>query len=944
MTLTPALTITKAELDRGFEALEQAIGKVKAKEELAAKQFLMKPKRYATQIPSLVIKPLATAVLAVFFCLTARSLAAVTDDTAFDPRETVGRAGTNRVVLPVNQVITPAGKQIELPGLRPQVLALSPDGRLLVTAGKTRDVVVLDPNTGAVLEKVELPPDTVQAASSAAASSHILKPDKNEQVSFTGLIFSPDGSRLYLSNVKGSLKVFSVSEDHHLQGVGSISLPDANAPKRKADIPAGLAISKDGRKLYVAGNLSNKLLEFELPSGTFCRSFEVGVGPYEVALVGQKAYVSNWGGRRPDADSVTGPAGRGTLVRVDARSIASEGSVSVVDLRSGKVSGEMLTGLHASSLLLSPDARHLFVANAGSDTVSVIDTRADKVVETINVKLQREDLFGAAPNALAIDPAGRTLYVCNGTQNAVAVIEYKPGKSKLAGLIPTGWYPGAISFDSRRHQLAVANIKGTLPDRTYQPERRGYNSHQHLGTVSLIPLPDDSQLKRHTATVLKNYGRALFKEVFQPARAQARPVPVPERIGEPSTFKHVVYLVKENRTYDQVLGDIEEGNGDRRLCVFGERVTPNQHKMVREFTLMDNLYCSGILSADGHQWATTGIATDYMEKSFADFPRSYPDMLEEGDMDAMAYSPAGFIWDDALAHGRTVRDYGECSVAITAWKDPANKKPLQWLDYYHDFVDRTGLITYRNDAGVASLQPCRMTNTVGWMLGVPDVFRAAQFISELREFEARGDLPNFCIICLPNDHTSGTDPGQPTPAAQVADNDLAFGQIVEAISHSQFWKDTCIFAIEDDPQSGWDHVSGYRTTGYVISPYTKRHAVVSVNYTQLSLLRTMELILGLPPMNQMDAAAQPMRECFTQTPDLAPYSYVTNNVPLDQMNPRVAEIRNRKQAKDAIASSRLPLAKPDQCPESVLNQIIWHAQMGFNNPYPKWAITEADDD
>jgi YVTN family beta-propeller protein len=886
--------------------------------------------------------PAISALTACLHFLTP-ALLAQSEQPAFGPMEKVGRAGTNRVVLPINQVITPAGRQIELPGHRPQVLALSPDGRLLVTAGKTRDIVVLNPDIGAVVEEVNLPADAVLSGSPTTASDHILKPDKGEQVSFTGLIFSPDGSRLYLSNVKGSIKVFAVDAGH-LKGEGSISLPDANAPKRKAEVPAGLAISKDGKKLYVAGNLSNRLLEFDLPSGALCRSFDVGVAPYDVVLVGDKAYVSNWGGRRPDSESVTGPAGRGTFVRVDSRSIASEGSVSEIDLKNGKVTAEILTGLHASALLATPDGRHLFVANAGSDTISVIDTRGHKMVETLNVKLHKEDLFGAEPNALAMDHAGRTLYVCNGSQNAVAVIEFIPGKSKLAGLIPTGWYPGAVLLDSPRHQLVVANIKGTLPDRTYQPEKPGYNSHQHLGTVSLIPLPEGAQLKSDTATVLKNYGRALFEEVFKPARPDAHPVPVPERIGEPSVFKHVVYLVKENRTYDQVLGDISEGNGDKQLCVFGERVTPNQHKMVRDFTLMDNMYCSGILSADGHQWATTGIATDYMEKSFADFPRSYPDMQEENDMDALAYSPAGFIWDDALAHGKTVRDYGECSVAVTAWKDAANKKPLEWLDYYHDFVNHTGLITYSNYTGTAPLQSRSMTSTVGWILEVPDVFRAAQFINELRQFEATGDFPNLCVICLPNDHTAGTKEGQPTPEAQVADNDLAFGQIVDAISHSKFWKDTCIFAIEDDPQSGWDHVSGYRTTGYVISPYTKHHTVVSVNYNQVGILRTIELMLGLPPMNQMDASAKPMSECFTETPDFAPFTCVTNNIPLDQMNSRIAEIRDRKQLKDALASSRLPLSKPDQCPETVLNKIIWHAQMGFKNPYPKWAITETDDD
>ena len=707
----------------------------------------------------------------------------------------------------------------------------------------------------------------------------------------------------------------------------------------------------------MAGNLSNRLLELDTTSGKVLRSFDVGVAPYDVVLAGRKLYVSNWGGRRPDANSLTGPAGRGTWVRVDpVRFIASEGSVSVIDLETGAVTKEIMVGLHSSSLLLTPNGRYLCVANASSDSVSVIDTRKDEVKETIPLCWHAGDLYGACPDALAMDRQGTTLYVCNAGQNAVAVVAFHPGKSKLEGLIPTGWFPGAVVFDAGRRQLDVANIKGVIPGKHYGPgEKVKYNSHQHLGTVSLVPLPGKKELQQDTARVLKNYRRALAQQAFLPARPEARPQPVPERIGEPSVFKHVVYLVKENRTYDQVLGDVKQGNGDPSLCTFGERITPNQHKMVTDFALLDNIYCSGILSADGHQWATTGFATDYMEKSFADFPRSYPDMQEEGDRDALAYAPTGFIWDDALAHGRTVRDYGEATVAVTAWKDPQNKKPLKFLDHYHDFIAGAGQIVYSNYPAMDSLWPHMMTNTVGWNMDVPDVYRAAQFISELKQFEARGEstlrsnatedgFPNLVIICLPNDHTSGTDPGSPTPAAQAADNDLAFGQIVQALSHSQFWKETCIFAIEDDPQSGWDHVSGYRTTGYVISPYTKRHAVVSVNYTQVSLLRTMELILGLPPMNQIDASATPLRACFTDVPDFAPFDAVPNNVPLDEMNPPLSAIKDAHQRHDAWVSSRLPLSKPDQCPEDVLNHILWHAQMGFNAPYPKWAITESDDD
>ena len=429
-----------------------------------------------------------------------------------------------------------------------------------------------------------------------------------------------------------------------------------------------------------------------------------------------------------------------------------------------------------------------------------------------------------------------------------------------------------------------------------------------------------------------------------PPRSGQPSRPVPERVGEPSVFKHVIYVIKENRTYDQVLGDIKEGNGDASLCVFGERVTPNQHKMAREFALLDNTYCSGILSADGHQWADTAFATDYMEKSFAGFPRSYPDGMEDDDVDALAYAPSGFIWDNALAHGKTLRDYGEFAITEKSWRDPSLKRDIEFLDHYRDFVNQTDRIRISSRPAIESLRPYLATNTVGWDMSIPDVFRAAQFISELRQFEQTGQFPNLVIICLPNDHTSGTKAGSPTPAAHVADNDLAFGRIVEAISRSRFWKETCIFAIEDDPQAGWDHVSGYRTTAYVISPYTKRGKVLSTQYNQTSVLRTIELMIGLPPMNLLDATATPMSECFTNRPDYTPFDAVPNNISLDEMNPEPKKISDPLLRRDALASARLRLDQVDQCPEDLLNRILWRAMKGPRAPYPTWAITPHADD
>jgi YVTN family beta-propeller protein len=885
-------------------------------------------------------------LLAAFALTAARATASLENFDA--TTEVVGRNASG-FETPVNQLVAPAGTLVELPGLRPLALALSPDGKLLVTAGLTHEVVVVDPATGKILQRVPLPSDRTQEP--APVSSEILSPDEKAQVSFTGLVFSPDGSRIYLANVNGDIKVFGVQPDHKVVPLFSIPLPPANAPSRAAEIPAGIAVSPDGKKLYVALNLSNRLAELDAATGRVLRIWDVGVAPYDVALAGRKIYVSNWGGRRPDADSVTGPAGRGMLVRVDSRSIASEGSVSIIELNTNiehRTSNiELQTGLHAGALALSPNGRWLVVANTGNDTLSVIDTRTDQIVETVCARQNPGDLFGAQPNALAFDQPGKTLFVCNGTQNAVAVFQFKPGETKLLGLIPVGWFPGAIAFDAPRKEIYVANIKSLGRGRLGKSGQTEFHTRQYAGSLSLVPLPSKKELAAMTQTALANLRYPLLAHAKLPPRADQPARPVPERAGEPGVFQHVIYIIKENRTYDQVLGDVKEGNGNADLCAFGGRITPNQHKLVRDFVLLDNTYCCSILSADGHQWADTAFATDYLEREFAGWPRSYPSGGDgENSRDALAYSSAGFIWNNALAQGKTLRDYGEFATAVTRWKNSARKDKPHFPDCYHEFLNGTDDLAIGCEPDIESLRPYLVTNTVGWDLDVPDVFRAAQFIKELKQFEAAGNFPNFVILWLPNDHTSGVKFGSPTPAAQVADNDLAFGQIVEAVSHSRFWTNTCIFAVEDDPQDGWDHVSGYRTTAYVVSAYTKRGAVVSTQYNQTSLLRTMELMLGLPPMNQMDATATPMFDCFIPPgagPDFTPFDAATNNVPLDEMNPLPKLISDPLLRKDAQVSARLPLDKEDQCPEDLFNHILWRAAKGSQSPYPDWAVKAVED-
>jgi hypothetical protein len=334
------------------------------------------------------------------------------------------------------------------------------------------------------------------------------------------------------------------------------------------------------------------------------------------------------------------------------------------------------------------------------------------------------------------------------------------------------------------------------------------------------------------------------------------------------------------------------------------------------------------------------MANDYMEKSFVGFPRSYPDGMDEAGVDALAYSSAGFIWDDALAHGKSLRDYGEFTMGVVKWVSPLKKGNPGFVDCYRNFIEQGNALDVHCKPAIKSLEPYIVKDTIGWALQVPDVFRASRFIRDLKEYERAGVMPELILFCLPNDHTSGTKPGIPTPAAQAADNDLAFGQIVDAVSHSRFWQDTCILAIEDDPQAGFDHMDSYRTTAYVISPYVNRRTVVKSNYNHTSILRTLELMLGLPPMNQMDASASPMRDCFTEKPDFRPFNAVTNNVPLDELNPPTKAILNPLSRKYAIASAKLPLDEADECPEDLLNRILWVAQKGPDAPYPSWAVSK----
>ncbi|MEX1238902.1 MAG: alkaline phosphatase family protein, partial [Cyclobacteriaceae bacterium] len=634
-----------------------------------------------------------------------------------------------------------------------------------------------------------------------------------------------------------------------------------------------------------------------------------------------KAYVTNWGGRLPRAGDKTALSA-GTPVVIDSGTgIASSGTVSVIDLNGRRLIKEIDVHLHPSGMALHPDGSRLFVANSNSDLISVINTGSDEVIKDINPKPAAELPFGSAPNSLAVSADGETLYVANGGNNHIAVIDL--GTDAVKGLIPTGFYPGAVALSKDGSKLFVANTKG-VGGRYLSEGAKGYHSRGHLGSVSFIPVPSRETLEEYTVKAAVNMRLPRISQALKLEKVDEKIVPVPTKPGEKSLFKHVLYIIKENKTYDQVLGDLKQGNGDNSLCQFGLEVTPNHHALAENFVLLDNTYCNGVLSADGHQWANEGYVTDYLEKSFGGFIRSYP---YRGD-DPLAFASSGFIWDNIFKKGLTFRNYGEFVEPDPALKD------VFWSEMYAEYKNNTTDITLEANSRLHTLQPYNCPAFPGFTGKVPDVYRAREFIRELKAYEAEGALPNFMLMLLPNDHTVGVNENYPTPRAAVADNDLALGQIVEAVSKSKFWNETVIFVMQDDPQSGLDHVDGKRTVAFCISPYTKRGKVVSTHYNQNSVLRTIELILGLPPLSQFDLVATPMVDCFTNKADLTPYTALPNNVPLDEMNPKLSSLKGR-QLYWARKSMALPLGGADLAEDEEFNKIIWYAVKGYDKPYPK---------
>ena len=875
-------------------------------------------------------KCLFLPILALF-CLTSQSQI-INDHIPKNPRQ---------ILLPYNRIIQPAGLQIYFGdrSLENHSLdaSLSPDGKWLAVEERYSIVIISTTDN-----KVKFILDNDTHADLMGGMN-----------TYSGITWHKGnkGLELYWSAIGKNRRSFVVSAVWDgSKAVFGRMLEYKTQPFSRLALPNEILIKKESLKeyLYVILNGNNKVIKQDFISGDTIWTVDPGVAPYGLTMASGKLYVTNWAGRNPETDDKNVAGVPWGLARVDNKTAGGatrEGSVTIIDTANGRIIKELVVGLHPNEITSDKYGKFVYVTNSNSDNVTVINTSTDEISETISVRLQPEinPFFGDSPNGLGLSQNGKLLYVANGMDNAIAVIELgknatikaSKDESMVTGFIPTGAYPSAICILNSGYlyvcNLEAAGVRLGLTDKN--TTNLVYNSHKMLASISVIHIPGKRDLQAYTDTVIavNNLSRATIAR--EKPRESVQPKPVPDRIGEPSLFKHVVYIIKENRTYDQVLGDMKQGDGDPGLCIYGSEITPNTHKLSEEFMLLDNFHVSGKCSAEGHQWTDASIVTDYIEKNMRAWFRSYAHVQN----DALVYAPTGFLWDNATSHDKSVRIYGEASV-------PVLDNKLKWADIYKKYkngekIEFTNYTTIEPVKKILSQTYPSYGNHE-----FSDVMRADAFIKELNDYETMtGDqLPELMVVALPNDHTAGIRPGSPTPRAMVADNDLALGQIVEAFSKSRFWENTVIFVVEDDSQGGWDHVSAYRTVALVISPYSRLRNTNHTYYTQPSMVRTIEQILGLPPMNIQDAIANPMTDCFGSKPDKTPYQALPNNIPIDEINPQVLSLKGN--ALYYAKKSMLPeFDGVDSGNDDLLNRILWFAAKG-NAPYPaKFAGAVSDE-
>jgi len=774
-----------------------------------------------------------------------------------------------RVHLPNGWSLTPLGRSLPLGDL-PLNIAVSPSGKLIAVTNNgqsTQTIQLVDAVHFRLLSEVVIPK------------------------SWLGLVFSGDEKSLYASGGNDN----RILKYNILQG--RLVLADSISLGKRWPVkisPAGMDIDNVSRKLYVVTKENNCLYTVDLKTGK-SDSLALGAEAYTCLLSPDRKelYISLWGGDK----------------------------ILVYHTGLKKIIRRIAVGDNPNDICLTKNGKFLFVANANDNSVSVIDIKKGEVIETLNAALYPASRAGSTTNGVALSKDNKTLYIANADNNCLAVFDVsRPGSCKSRGFIPVGWYPTAVKVIGNR--VFVANGKGftSLPNpryRAFDTEKtlayqKGAKKQEYIaglfrGTLSVFSEPTDAQLGKYSKLVYENSPYNKNDELTAPGE---KGNPVPMKIGNPSPIKHVFYIIKENRTYDQVLGDMPEGNGDSSLCIFGEKITPNLHALAKEFVLLDNFYVDAEVSADGHNWSMGGYATDYLEKTW---PTSYGGRGGTYDGEgnrAIANNKGGFIWNQCARAGVSYRTYGEFA------DDYKPNIPILKGHYCHYYT--------------------------GWDQKVRDTTRVGQWERDFDSLVAIHALPQLNTLRIINDHTEGLRKGRPTPFAHCADNDLAVGMLVDYLSRSPVWKESVVFVLEDDAQDGPDHVDAHRSTAYVAGGFVKRHLVDHTMYSTTSVLHTIELILGIPPMTQYDAAAMPLWRCFSDSADLKPFDVKPLQTDINARN-TVENVWQRK-------SETFDFSKEDRIPDRVFTEVIWKAVKGADAivPAPRRAafvkLNETKDD
>ena len=821
--------------------------------------------------------PVSRVLTLALLCVAPASVSLGSEEGRLSPpqgtgesRQQPGPEGRGVTLLPNGWRIAPVGRHLDAGDL-PLAMAVHPDGHHLVITNNgwsKPSLRVVDLDRFQVIQKMPL------------------------DDAWLGLVWHPDGRRLFSSGAAdNSIREVEWRDGKLVPGRTFRLAPPqkeaAGAGLQNPGFVGGLALSPDGRTLYAAQVYGEALAAVDVETGRVVARATLPAEAYGtlVSPDGRTVFVSVWGASR----------------------------IGLFEPLTLRPLGEIAVGEHPNAMALSRDGARLFVACANTNAVWAVDLASGKAVEQIGVALRPDAPPGSTPNALALSPDGSALLVANADNNTVAVVDVRrPGESRPLGFIPTGWYPTGVAFDASAKNVLVLSGKGLAPaanPRGPQPVNIIADS-QYIGgllngALTLLPRPDEGALRQMTERVYDLSAASAGGR--RPPVGRPEGSPIPAAGGETSPIKYVFYVIRENRTYDQVLGDLPKGNGDPNLTLFGEDVTPNAHAIASEFVLFDGFYVDSEVSHDGHSFSTAAYATDANEKLW---PTQYGGRgglyLAEGEYRMRnAYgnitAPArGYIWDFAGRAGVPVRSYGE----FAAWDGRGT--PVR--------------------ASVPGLQGKVHPSYAPFDLEIPDNERVDAWLEEFRRFEREGGLPRLSLFHLGDDHTAGTEPGARTPRAMVAENDVAIGRLVEAISHSRFWPEAAILVLEDDAQNGPDHVDAHRSVLLLASPWARRGAVDSTLYTTSGVLRTIELVLGLPPMSQYDAAATPLFGAFAAKADPTPYT----------VRPARVDVRetNRADAPGAQASLRMNLTEPDRAPELELNEIVWKSVRGRDAVMP----------